>query len=256
MRDRCTSRAGERSADLLGALARQLSALVRRDIEVSAAERLPVVRRTLLDVAAVWVVAVAGLFALAAASVAGSRAAAALVPTWGAALIVAGVWTVIALLAAVILLRPRTQSERDELIGLLQILARDHELDALQASREDARDEAEAEMRQTARTLVATLLHEVTEHQVRSLPAVAKREVGKAEADVTQLVAETISLIAAPARGGQDPRLALRADGHEDASETRTDDVDPGSSCARPAAAECAAGAAERAWRNAGREWR
>jgi hypothetical protein len=47
---------GDRSGQLLGDLARQLTALVRRDVEVSAAERLPTLRRALLDTAAVAVV--------------------------------------------------------------------------------------------------------------------------------------------------------------------------------------------------------
>jgi thioester reductase-like protein len=43
---------GRQSAELLGRLARELSALVRRDVEVAAAERLPTLRRALLDTAA------------------------------------------------------------------------------------------------------------------------------------------------------------------------------------------------------------
>ena len=48
--------------------------LVRRDVEVAAAERLPTLRRALLDTAALAAVGVAALFALAALRVAGGWA--------------------------------------------------------------------------------------------------------------------------------------------------------------------------------------
>jgi hypothetical protein len=67
---------GRQSAELLGQLARELSALVRRDVEVDAPERLPTPRRALWRTAALAAVGVAALFALAALSVAGGWAVA------------------------------------------------------------------------------------------------------------------------------------------------------------------------------------
>jgi Putative Actinobacterial Holin-X, holin superfamily III len=198
-----SERPGHESAELVGQLARELSALVRRDLEVAATERLPTLRRALLDLAVVGTVAVAVLFTLGALSVAGGGALATLLPGWAAALLIAGLWGLIALVVAAVLLRPRAQPrEREELVGLLQILARHQHLEELRSSREDARDEAESEMRQTAAELVTTLLDEAAEHQVKALPAVAKREVGKAEADAAELVADALALLAAPARAG------------------------------------------------------
>jgi len=171
---------GRQSAELLGQLARELSALVRRDVEVAAAERVPTLRRALLDMAALGAVAVAALFALTALTVAGGWALASALAGWAAALVVAGAWALVAAVAAAVLLRPRAQPrEREELFGLLQMLSRKHRLDELQSSREEARGEAEEEMRQTSAALVKALLDEAAEHQVEALPAVAKREIGR-----------------------------------------------------------------------------
>ncbi len=193
---------GRQSAELLGQLARELSTLVRRDVEVAAAERLPTLRRALLDTAAVAAVAVAALFALAALSVAGGWALATVIAAWAAALVVAGGWAVIAAAAAAVLLRPRAQPRERELVGLLQLLSRKHRLKELQARREEGRDEAEKQLRHTSGALVTALLDEAAEHQLKALPAVAAREVGKAEADAGELIAEALALLTAPARAG------------------------------------------------------
>jgi Putative Actinobacterial Holin-X, holin superfamily III len=191
------------ASDLLSQLARELSTLVRREVEVAASERLPTLRRALLDAIALAAVAVAALFALAALSVAGGRAAAGAIPGWAAALLVAGGWALVAGIAAIVLLRPRAQPrERDELFGLLQMLSRKDGLEELQSSWYDARAEAEQEVRQTSAALVEALLDEAIEHQVNALPVIAKREVGRAEADAAELIAEGLALLTAPARAG------------------------------------------------------
>jgi Putative Actinobacterial Holin-X, holin superfamily III len=191
------------AADLLAQLARELSALVRRDVEVAASERLPALRRALLDATALAVVAVTALLALAALSVAGGRAADTILPGWAAVLVVAGAWALLTAIAAAVVLRPRTRPrEREELLGLLEILFRDDRLEEVQSSRCDARAEAEAQVRQTSASLVAALLEEAAEHQLEALPAVAKREVGKAEADAAERIAEALAVLTAPARAG------------------------------------------------------
>jgi membrane protein implicated in regulation of membrane protease activity len=222
--DRVADRAakpGHESGVLLGQLARELSALVRRDVEVAAAERLPTLRAGLLDVAAVLAVAVAALFALAALSVAGGRAVATVVPSWLAALVVAGAWLLIAVVAAAVLLRPRTKQREQEVVGLLQILTSDEKLEELRSSREEARDEAEAEMRRSSNALFRTV-----EHHVKALPSVAKREFGRAEADAAEVIAP--------------PRASARAaspwlDGR------RTEAPRAGSPCAAPVMRRAAA---------------
>jgi hypothetical protein len=191
------------SAELVGELARELSALVRRDIEVAAAERLPMLRRAFLDVAAIAAVSVAGLFALAWLSVAGGRLAATSMPAWAAALVIAGVWGLVSLVIAAVLFRPRAQpSDRQELFGLLQMLARTNRLEELQSAREEARDEAEHEMRQTSETLVETVFDEAAEHQLKALPGVAKRELERGDVHPTETLTEMLALLAIPARAG------------------------------------------------------
>jgi hypothetical protein len=75
--------------------------------------------------------------------------------------VVGGAWALVALTVATVLLRPRAQpQEREELFGLLQLLARNHRLDELHSAREEARDEAEREVRETSRTLVEGILEE------------------------------------------------------------------------------------------------
>jgi hypothetical protein len=176
---------------------------VRRDVEVAASERLPAIRRALLDGIALGAVAVAGLFAVAALSVAGGAAAASAMPTWSAALVVAGAWALVAGIAASVLLRPRAQPrEREQLFGLLQMLSSTQGLEELQSARDDARAEAEKEVQQTSSTLVEALLDEATEHQVKALPVVAKREVEDAEANAAELIAEAFALLTSPARAG------------------------------------------------------
>src|SRR5205814_1756961 len=118
------------------------------------------------------------------------------VPGWTAALVVAGAWALVALVGAAVLLRPRAQPrEREELFGLLQMLSAGHRLDKLRSSREDARDDAEREMRQTSAALVKALLDEAAEHQVKALPSLARREVGKAEADAAELIADLLAAL-------------------------------------------------------------
>ena len=195
----------EREApELLGELARELSVLVRRDLEVAVAERLATVRRALLDLAAVGVLAVAAVFSLAALSLAAGLALAGWVSGWQAALLVAAGWTSVALVGGAILLRPRMQpSEREELYGLLQLLSKNHHLDDLRREREGARDDAEREMRQSSASLVTTVLDEATEHQVKALPAIAKREAERLEAEAAELLEQRLRLLVAPARVGR-----------------------------------------------------
>jgi hypothetical protein len=83
-------------------------------------------------------------------------------------------------------------------VGLLQMLARDHNLEQLR----DARDEADCQVRQTAGRPVQVTLDAAAEHQLKALPQVAKREVERAEADAGDTVHDALSLLISPARAG------------------------------------------------------
>ena len=192
------------SSDLLGELARELSVLVRRDLDVAAAERLAMVRSALLDLGVVVGIGAAAVFALATLSVAAGVALAGSISAWLAALIIATGWAAVAIAGALILLRPRMQPrEREELFGLLQMLTTTQHLDDLREAREDARDEAESEMRQTSASLVTTLLDDATEHQMKAVPAIAKREAERLEAEAAELLEHRLPLLVAPARVGR-----------------------------------------------------
>jgi hypothetical protein len=192
------------SSDLLGELARELSVLVRRDLDVAAAERLAMVRRALLDLGVVVGIGAAAVFALATLSVAAGVALAGSISAWLAALIIATGWAAVAIAGALILLRPRMQPrEREELFGLLQMLTTTQHLDDLREAREDARDEAESEMRQTSASLVTSFLDDATEHQMKAVPAIAKREAERLEAEAAELLEHRLPLLVAPARVGR-----------------------------------------------------
>jgi hypothetical protein len=192
------------SAELLGELARELSALVRRDVDVAAVERLSVLRRGLLDLAAIAAVVLAALFALVALTFAFAVAIAAAIPTWSAALVVAAAWALIAAALTLTVLRRRAQPpEHGELIGLLQLISRKHGLEHLRAWREQARDEADQQVRNTAAALVDTLLDEAAEHQVKALPTVATERLAEAaDAAAPNLLSDALALFTAPARAG------------------------------------------------------
>jgi hypothetical protein len=222
---------GQESAELLGQVARELSVLVRRDIEVAAVERLPILRRAYLDLAAVAAVVLAALLALAALTVAAGAVLAAVVPAWSAALVVAAAWALVFTVMAYVL-RPRAQPrEREELIGLIQFVSRKQGLEELHSSREEARDEADEEVRRTSAALVKALLDEVAEHQVKALPDVARQEIANAaEAATPDLLADALALLTAPARAGLSvlERLAVPpavGSGSEERAKPRPDET-------------------------------
>jgi uncharacterized protein with beta-barrel porin domain len=82
------------------------------------------------------------------------------------------------------------------------MLSREHRLEELQSAREEVRDVAEREMRQTSAALVESILDEAVEHQVEALPALAKREAEKAEVDTGEALADLLLVLTAPARAG------------------------------------------------------
>ena len=88
----------ENPGQLLGQLADELSMLVRNDVELSAAERLPEVKHIAKELAVVVAAGVAGFFALAAASWAAGIGLSHLITGWEAALVVAGAWALAAVL--------------------------------------------------------------------------------------------------------------------------------------------------------------
>ena len=87
------------SADeLLGEVAHELTVLIRSDLELAAAQRAPEVREVVGDVAATGIAAAAALLAFAAVSWAAVLGLSHAMASWGAALVVAGVWALVTLI--------------------------------------------------------------------------------------------------------------------------------------------------------------
>src|SRR5919204_6499954 len=96
----------ETPSQLLGQLAHETSVLVRSELELAAAERLPAFRRIGIETAAALAAAVASVFAFACVTWAAGRAADLVLPGWAAPLVVAGGWFLIA--ASLLALRYRS----------------------------------------------------------------------------------------------------------------------------------------------------
>jgi uncharacterized membrane protein YqjE len=95
--------------ELLGDLSEQSSRLVRQEVRLAKAELSAKMSEMARAAALFAVAAVAGFFVLWALSWAALEALAGVMPRWGAALIVAGVWALIAGIAALI---ARSRSRR------------------------------------------------------------------------------------------------------------------------------------------------
>ncbi|HEX6490840.1 MAG TPA: phage holin family protein [Gaiellaceae bacterium] len=180
-----------RSEQGLGQLAHELSLLVRADLELSAAERLPELRRLTLDSLGGLVLAVASLLALAALSFAAGLGLAQAVQPWLAGLIVAAGWGAVA--GAIVLLgHPRRLAQRLE--------------DAFhQRLIEQARVErrrAEEAVRRTAEGLAREMAQEAAEHEAKEALSALERELGSPEAD--RRLAELVRAVTAPGRAGLD----------------------------------------------------
>jgi hypothetical protein len=145
------------AAELLGQLAAEISLLVRNDVELSAAHRIPEARRLARELTAALAVAVAAILALGALTWAGIDGLATALPAWSAALVVAAAW---AALAALLL-------QLDHPRRLLARLRDETTVDAI-VHVELERAEAERAMKTTAERLADALGREAAEHELRA----------------------------------------------------------------------------------------
>jgi hypothetical protein len=177
--------------ELLGQLAEELVLLVRNDLEVSAAHRGPELRRYGLEIAWTLVVSVAAvmaLFALTYAAIAGlSRA----IPTWAAALVLAGVW------AAVAGLLLRIDHPR----RLVMRLAAETRGDAVTHAAAD-RDAAEQTMRATAERFAEAVAREASARELRAPIERAEHLLKAAESETDDLLRSLAATLLAPGKAG------------------------------------------------------
>jgi hypothetical protein len=179
------------AGELLGRLTLELSQLVRSDLELAAAERGRELRRLAVELAAVLAVAVASLLALIALSSAAAYALAELLPTWAAALVVAGGWTALVVLLAQI----------DHPRGLLRRLtAKGGEEQVARATRQ--REDAEQALRQTAERLERAVAREGVEREAHASVERAEELAGRVETRLDDPARVLAELVFAPGKAG------------------------------------------------------
>jgi membrane protein implicated in regulation of membrane protease activity len=179
------------SDELLGELAHELSVLVRCEVELTAVRNGPQLRQVAVELAAALAAGAALLLACAALSAAAILALSPVLPSWGAALVVALVWAVIAAL----LLRhdhPRRLARR--------FTSEENERALETAERE--RDQAERAVKDTAQRLGEAVAREAVERELRAGASAAEHLAVVAEQEAEDLLKELIVALLAPGRAG------------------------------------------------------
>ena len=194
----------ENPGQLLGQLADELSMLVRNDVELSAAERLPEVKHIAKELAVVVAAGVAGFFALAAASWAAGIGLSHLITGWEAALVVAGAWAL-----AAVLLFGHDYSRR-----LIARLSEERRTDVIATCRTE-REEAQEKLRETAEHLAAALLHEAEAQGMRAASSMAKRGVQEVEEEAGNLLNQLADALMSPGKAGLSILDRLRGDAED-----------------------------------------
>jgi hypothetical protein len=182
---------GDRPGQLAGELATELSQMVRMDVELAAAERLPELRRAASEVAVAAAGLVALLFAAAALSWAGGIGLSHAIPGWAAALVIAGAW----LLAAAVLLR------HDYARRLRSRFSPESQA-AVITSNQAERQQAEQEIRRTAERLAEALLKEAEAQGLRAASTAAERGVHAAEHEASHLLHQLADALRDPGKAG------------------------------------------------------
>lgn len=182
---------GGQPGHLAGQLADELSRLVRMDVELAAAERLPELRQAASEVAVTAGGLVAMLFAAAALSWAAGIGLTHAIPGWSAALVIAGAW----LITAAVLLR------HDYARGLRSRFSPESQA-AVIASNRAEREEAEQEIRRTAERLAEALLKEAEARGLRAATTVAERGVHAAEHEAGHLLHQLADALRDPGKAG------------------------------------------------------
>jgi hypothetical protein len=169
---------------LLGQLSDEFSRLVRYDLELAAAERIPAVHEASLDGAVLAGGIVAACFGLAGLSWAAVAGLEHVMSAWASPLVVAGAW---ALVAAGLLASGRSRR-------LLARASVERSRQAVETTRL-ARAGAEHEIRATAERFVEALLREAPEQGAAAAEWLVERGVGTVEADIRRLFSEFADLL-------------------------------------------------------------
>jgi hypothetical protein len=179
---------------LLGQLATDSAALLRCEIELSAARRVPELRRQALDSAQAALAVVCPLLAAAALSWAAVVSMSNVVPNWAAPLVVSAGWLGV---GAVLIHRlMRTDPGR----GMLW-RAGPEELDEMVERCQLARDAAEARVRTTSGLLASELVHAGLDHGIEEAMHRAEAEIVAIE-DGMPILSEAAGILIAPGRLG------------------------------------------------------
>jgi hypothetical protein len=180
------------SADeLLGEVAHELTVLIRSDLELAAAQRAPEVREVVGDVAATGIAAAAALLAFAAVSWAAVLGLSHAMASWGAALVVAGVWALVTL----ILLR------MGHVARLRGRLSPESQGQAL-ASARAARDEAEQKLKVASGQLGRAVVREAAQHELGAVVAAEQRIADTVERDVEAILRDLVGALSMPEKAG------------------------------------------------------
>jgi hypothetical protein len=179
------------SDELLGELAHELSVLVRRELELAAAQNAPQLRQIGSELAVALAALVASLFALAALSWAAAQGLALVLPSWAASLIVAAGWAALAALLAWHE-HPRRLARRLTAEAGEQALERaEHE-----------RDEAERAVKVTAERLGAALAREAAHRELEAGVSAVEKIASTAEHEAEDLLKEMLVALLAPGKTG------------------------------------------------------
>jgi hypothetical protein len=181
----------ETPSRLLGQLAHETSVLVRSEVELAAAERLPALHRIGTETAAALAAAVASVFACTCVSWAAVRGAELFLTGWAAPLVVAGGWLLIA--ASLLAIRhPRRHPH-------LAFCA-----DPTEIARSARRTRATAEqaVRETAERLVEAAARRAAARELKIAAEAVEHAVGSAEADARYLLKELAAAMSAGGRAG------------------------------------------------------
>ena len=181
----------ERSDELLADLAHDVAVLLRRDLELGAVQHAAQLRQTAAELVVAMAAAAALLLGLAAASWAAVLGLASALPSWAAALIVAGAW----ILAGLLLLR---HDHPRRLVRRLEHAASGQTLASAQARLADAR-RAVAE---TAERLGEAAAREAEERELRAGITAAERLGVNAEQDAEDVLREVVTLLMVPGKAG------------------------------------------------------
>jgi hypothetical protein len=182
----------EPSADeLLAEVAHQLTVLIRSDLELAAAERAPEIREVVVDTATAGAAAAAGLLAFAAVSWAGVLGLSHVMASWGAALVVAAVWALVALLLV-------RMGRVTRLRGRLAAGGQSQTIAAARLARADAEQAIKVAAGQLGRAVV----RETAEHEMGAVVEAEQRIADTVERDVEAILRDLVSALSMPDKAG------------------------------------------------------